>query len=270
MPYVSVIKNKESQYPNERCNNKLFGVYEGVGDADILDYINSHEIKKIAVTYDSLERLITLLLEKGIDVYNDYYLLVDEYHILFNSYAFRNRAIKSVLKYSPLFKEVTYMTATPIEEQFMLKELKHLPVVEVQWENVIPVTVKPIVTNQPIRIVCKLIKDVINGKTFGNLHFFVNSVELIADAIRISGLSPKQVRVICSANEKVGKGKKTNQRKLGDNYKIESTTDDVKQINFYTSTCFEGCDIYDKNGKVYIVSDKGKSHTLLDISTLVI
>ncbi|KAA6304121.1 hypothetical protein EZS27_044236, partial [termite gut metagenome] len=80
---------------------------------------------KIAVTYDSLERLITLLLESGIDVYNDYYLLVDEYHILFNSYACRNNAVKKVLKHSQKFKEVTYMTATPIEEEFMLKELKH-------------------------------------------------------------------------------------------------------------------------------------------------
>ncbi len=42
----------------------------------------------------------------------------------------------------------------------------------------------------------------------------------------------------------------------------------MKRINFYTSTCFEGCDLYDENGKVYIVSDRKKSHTLLDISTL--
>ena len=270
MPYVNVIKNKVEQYPNDRSNNELLGIYEGISNDDILDYINTHEIKKIAVTYDSLERLISLLLEKGIDVYNDYYLLVDEYHVLFNSYAFRKNAIKRVLKQSRLFKEVTYMTATPIEKQFMLKELKNLPVIEVQWKNVDIVNVKPIITNQPIRAVCQLIKNAIEGKTFGNLHFFVNSVEFIADAIRISGLPPELVRVICSTNERLKKGQKSNQRKLGDNYKIETTTDNVKRINFYTSTCFEGCDIYDENGKVYIVSDKRKSHTLLDISTLVI
>ncbi|KAA6304120.1 hypothetical protein EZS27_044235, partial [termite gut metagenome] len=42
------------------------------------------------------------------------------------------------------------------------------------------------------------------------------------------------------------------------------------KVNFYTSTSFEGCDIYDENGKVYIISDRKKSHTLLDISTLII
>ncbi|MDR2955795.1 MAG: DEAD/DEAH box helicase family protein [Prevotella sp.] len=147
MPYVNVIKNKEAQYPNERCKHKLFGIYEGISNDAILDYIKTHDIKKIAVTYDSLERLITLLLESGIDIYNDYYLLVDEYHVLFNSYAFRNKAIKKVLHYANQFKEVTYMTATPIDEEFMLQELKHLPIVEVQWKNVIPVNVKPIITN---------------------------------------------------------------------------------------------------------------------------
>lgn len=44
----------------------------------------------------------------------------------------------------------------------------------------------------------------------------------------------------------------------------------MKKVNFYTSTCFEGCDIYDERGRVYIVSDGNKRHTQLDISTLLI
>ncbi|KAA6313694.1 hypothetical protein EZS27_035573 [termite gut metagenome] len=39
MPYVNMIKNKEAQYPNDRCGNELLGIYEGVTDNDILDYI---------------------------------------------------------------------------------------------------------------------------------------------------------------------------------------------------------------------------------------
>ena len=105
---------------------------------------------------------------------------------------------------------------------------------------------------------------------FGNLHFFVNSVEFIADALTRSGLTSEQVRIVCSNNSNLGKGKKTNQQKLGNRFSISTTTDEVKLVNFYTSTCFEGCDIYDENGRTYIVSDKFKSHTLLDISTLII
>ncbi len=58
--------------------------------------------------------------------------------------------------------------------------------------------------------------------------------------------------------------------KLGRDYLIEDTTTPVKKINFYTATAFEGCDIYDENGRTYVVSDKYKSHTLVDISTLFI
>lgn len=271
MPYVNVIKNKVAQYPNEECSNVLFGIYEDVTDQQIIDYIKNNQIKKFAVTYDSLDRLINLLDEKTtINVYQDFFLLVDEWHILFNSYAFRNKAVKRVLHHAKQFKEVTYMTATPIEKEFILTELKDLPVKEVIWDNVVTVDIKPIATNQPIRTVCELIKNCIEGKVFGNLHFFVNSVEFIADAIKKTGLKPEQVRVVCSKNEKQGKGNKSNQRKLGDDYIIEDTTTQSKKINFYTSTSFEGCDIYDEDGKTYIVSDKTKSHTLLDISTLII
>lgn len=125
MPYVNVIKNKQEQHEN------LLGIYQGVTEAEITDYLNTHQIKKIAVTYDRLEFLIELLHEQGLNPYKDFFLLVDEWHILFNSYAFRNEAVKRVLKQSRRFERVTYMTATPIEEEFILEELKDFPVKEV-------------------------------------------------------------------------------------------------------------------------------------------
>ncbi|MEZ5103530.1 MAG: hypothetical protein R2757_03460 [Draconibacterium sp.] len=125
MPYVNVIKNKQGQHKN------LFGIYQGVTEVEITDYLNTHQIKKIAVTYDKLEYLIELLEEQRLNPYKNFFLLVDEWHILFNSYAFRNEAVKKVLYHSPKFEHVTYMTATPMEEEFILKELKDLPIKEV-------------------------------------------------------------------------------------------------------------------------------------------
>lgn len=264
MPYVNVIKNKQQQHEN------LLGIYQGVTEAEILDYLRTHQLKKIAVTYDRLEFLIKLLVDNDFNPYNDFFLLVDEWHILFNSYAFRHVAIKKVLFHSRKFDRVTYMTATPIEEEFILEELKALPIKEVVWMNTITVNIKPVITASPINQVCRLIGEVIHGKMFGNLHFFVNSVEFIADVLIKVKLTSEQVRIVCSNNANPGKGKKSNQQKLGDSFNISSSTDAVKQVNFYTSTCFEGCDIYDENGRTYIVSDRCKSHTLLDISTLII
>lgn len=75
---------------------------------------------------------------------------------------------------------------------------------------------------------------------------------------------PEQVKVVCSTS---GESAVKNKQKLGGGYDIEQPSDAVKRINFYTSTCFEGCDIYDPNGLTVIVSDGGAEHTLLDIST---
>ena len=76
------------------------------------------------------------------------------------------------------------------------------------------------------------------------------------------------MKIVCSTSNP------DNQRKidkrLGTEYQIEQPLDPVKKINFYTSACFEGCDIYDTNGKVFIVSDRNKRHTQVDVSTLLI
>jgi hypothetical protein len=126
MPYVNVIRNKQAQHEN------LLGIYQGVTEAEITDYLQTHQIRKIAVTYDRLEYLIELLQSRGEDPYRRYFLLVDEWHILFNSYAFRNEAVKRVLYHSRKFEKATYMTATPIEDEFVLEELKDLPIIEVE------------------------------------------------------------------------------------------------------------------------------------------
>jgi len=91
----------------------------------------------------------------------------------------------------------------------------------------------------------------------------VNSVEFIGNAIRKADLKPEQVKVVCADDTE-------NYRKLGTGYPIETPSDPVKKVNFYTSTAFEGCDIYDEVGRIYIVSDASKAQTLVDISTLFI
>lgn len=98
-----------------------------------------------------------------------------------------------------------------------------------------------------------------------NLHIFVNSVEFIAKVIRLLKLTPEAVKIVCSTS---GDARAENEKKLGKDYPIGQPSDPVKRINFYTSTCFEGCDLYDENGVTFIVSDGKKAHTLLDISTL--
>ena len=90
-------------------------------------------------------------------------------------------------------------------------------------------------------------------------------MDFIASVIGLAKLTPEQVKVVCSTS---GESNENNQRKLGRDYPIGQPSDPIKKINFYTSTCFEGCDIYDSEGVTFIVSDGRKAHTMVDISTL--
>jgi hypothetical protein len=89
-------------------------------------------------------------------------------------------------------------------------------------------------------------------------------VEDIVSIIRTAKLTPENTRVICSQNEE---SLRKNLDKLPDGFGISRTLDELKPISFYTSTCFEGQDIIDPNGRSFIVSHAQKEHTMLDIST---
>lgn len=111
---------------NKSNDSTIFGLYGKVSIKELETYINNIEIKKIIATYDALPRLINALGDK---IYSDYFLLVDEYHILFNSYSFRREAIRYILKTYDKFDKFVFMTATPLTGRKLLKELDHLPLI---------------------------------------------------------------------------------------------------------------------------------------------
>lgn len=248
VPFVSLIKNKIAKY-----GDKVLGVYEGISKEMIAEYLKRDGVKKIMCTYDSLQKVV--------DVCGyDYYLLVDELHLLFIQYVFRDKAVKSVLNLYKNFREWSFLTATPIEYDLMLEELKDVPTYQIDWEESREVTVRTIRCNQVLCSMKNIINDFINGKIFGNCHIFINSVDSIASLIKNCNLTNDNCRIIFSKNN--NKYKNTCQGIING-----ETTDEVKKINIYTSTCFEGCDLFDEEGKIYIVSDGSKAHTLYDIST---
>ena len=125
------------------------------------------------------------------------------------------------------------------------------------------IRVKEVETKRCLQCIGNVIQKHLEGKAFGNLHIFVNSVRFIAQVIKKYKLSIDDVKVVCANND-------LNQSKIGKKIPIGKPLDPVKKVNFYTSTSFEGCDIYDENGKTYVVSDGYRKNSLLDISTLFI
>jgi len=250
VPYLSLIENKISQsktncmYPYE--------ILAVTGDTPmklIKDYMASHPVKKVMVTYNSLKKLRKYASQCS--------LLIDEYHLLFSQYIFRNEAVVDVLNLYKEFKSFTFMTATVLEDEFVLEELKGVEKVVAEWQDVLEVTVKPVQSlNGVTASAINTIKRFLNCEIDGNAYIFVNSLEFIKTLISGANLDASNTRLIYS---------KSNKARLSiPNGKPE---DQAKKINLITSTAFEGCDILDENGRTIIISDSTKNHTLVDIST---
>ena len=147
------------------------------------------------------------------------------------------------------------MTATPLEDDFTLEELKHIPTVELIWSNTKTVKVESVrCRNKVINTVCQLVNDA--DKYEENFYFFVNSVNFIKKVVEACNLDSGKCRVIYSKNNNTDVG-----------ITRGAVLDEPRKINFITSTCYEGSDFYDENGLTFIISDSSLSHTLVDIST---
>lgn len=247
VPFVSLIENKMQQHEN------IFGLYGKTTVKALINYLNDDKIpvKKIMVTYDSLQKVVDNIDTKS------YKILIDEYHLLFTSYSFRYDAVKCVLNNYTKFKSYCFMTATILEEEFILKELENIPIISYDWTDTAEVTVHSMkCKGNVIPTVVNIINKYLNEEIDGNAYFFVNSVSFISNIINILGLDNTNTRAIWSTHNKM---------KMS--IKNSLTTDPPKKINFFTSKCFEGVDLYDENARLYIVSDDTKASTLIDIST---
>jgi len=241
VPTVELAKNKKEK--------DFLIVYGKTRNTEIMNYLNSDITnKKIIGTYDCLSRLVEL--DSRII---EYFLLIDEYHILFNSYSFRNEPIQYLLNNFEKFTDYCFMTATPLDEDIILEEIKHLPRLSIKWTKAVAIKLNLADTTFTNKELLKIFKKEENV----NYHIFLNSVKTIKDLVVKSGIT--DYKVVCS--EKSKQSNKT--------LKVGSTLDAPCKYNFYTATAFEGCDIFDPKGKTIILCDTSISTTILDISTLV-
>lgn len=245
-PRNSIILSPTKNLVESKKSKEVLGVTGDTKNSEINEYLkNRIGYRKIIVTYDSLERVMNI-----IKTYQDYFLLIDEYHLLFNDYSFRNEAIVKILNNFTKFSNWAFLTATPIKEEFILKELENIPKISYKWEGSVPVDLNIIDTYY----IQKEIVNLIETTQDKNLHIFLNSITTINNIVKKIN---SDYRIVCSDTSKK---RVTNYAKV---------TDPIKKVNFYTSCAFEGCDIYDENGYCVIVSDTNLATTVLDISTKV-
>lgn len=258
VPYRNLIVNKMKWAAEHNVN--VCAVMGGTLDGEILSFTGN----KYIVTYDSLERLCSF-----IDC-SKFKILIDESHKLIDSGAFRGDAVRTVLRNFRRFNSFVFMTATPVKDNYQLPELREIQKCTVKWNNITPVSVRYMCMQKGTNIsqnVAVIAVKHLKNEIEGNAHIFINSVTAIIDVVKIlkkSGLfTTEEISIVCANNEE--NQDKIN-KELGKGYDI-CEVGDVSKINFYTSTCFEGCDISDITGKSYIVSDGKKDYSKIDILT---
>lgn len=254
----SIAADKNNRY-------EVFKCYGGVREYQFRKYIKNNTTYKIAVTYDSLPKLIGWL--SGTEGWK---VLVDEYHLILEDMDFRYDAINGLMEEIQKFRHYSFLSATPIDLDFEIDFLKRLPHYKVQWNGVTKIT--PIrykvtqLTKGLARFIqifldeCISLPD-INGNVskVEELYIFINSVTSIKQIADTLKLNPDDVKICCADRIR-------NNKLLGE-YQIESVSSPNKRINFFTKKCFQGCNLFTNNGLIIVASDAYRTQTLVDIST---
>jgi rRNA maturation endonuclease Nob1 len=260
VPYVTLLLNKEVWCANKSID-ALFVHAKGHTEEDIYSYTGN----KIMVTYDSLHK-VTSILKESRDI-SEWKLFIDESHRLLQITNFRHKAVNTVLNNFKEYDRYVFGTATPVLDKYKLTETINIKKCRLQWADLEEVKIKYVEAKEGAsinQISTTILKDHYTGKTEGNAHVFVNSVQMIVQifkSIKRFNIKTTDIRVVCAESD-------YNTKTLAkEGLAIGTVDSDLRGINFYTSTAFEGCDISDTNGKSYVVVDADREHTAIDIYT---
>ena len=254
----SIAADKNNRY-------EVFKCYGGVREYQFRKYIKNNATYKIAVTYDSLPKLIGWL--SGTEGWK---VLIDEYHLILEDMDFRYDAINGLMEEIQKFKYYSFLSATPIDLDFEIDFLKQLPHYKVQWNGVTKITPIRYKVTQLTKGLARFIQIFldegislpdINGNVskVEELYIFINSVTSIKQIADTLKLNPDDVKICCADRIR-------NNKLLGE-YQIESVSSPNKKINFFTKKCFQGCNLFTNNGLIIVASDAYRTQTLVDIST---
>ena len=254
----SIAADKNNRY-------EVFKCYGGIREYQFRKYIKNNTTYKIAVTYDSLPKLIGWL--SGTEGWK---VLVDEYHLILEDMDFRYDAINGLMEEIQKFRHYSFLSATPIDLDFEIDFLKQLPHYKVQWNGVTKITPIRYKVTQLTKGLARFIQIFldegislpdINGNVskVEELYIFINSVTSIKQIADTLKLNPDDVKICCADRIR-------NNKLLGE-YQIESVSSHNKKINFFTKKCFQGCNLFTNNGLIIVASDAYRTQTLVDIST---
>lgn len=271
-PRKALIECKAKQY------KEALLVEGGVRTDEVTMYIQLCDEKgivpKILTTYDSLFKVA-----RAIDDMSTWRVVVDEFQCMLSDSTFKSDTEIKMIQELRRFPYVTYMSATPILDEFLneIDVFKGVPFTQLVWEDAEKVEVVRHKTNNPIAAAVKMVREYqegrfpmreVDGQMIESREavFFLNSVQNICSIVKKCELNAEDVNIIVGDNDDNDKML----RKLGEGFENGSAPlrgEKHKMFTFCTSTAYMGVDFYSTNATTFVISDCKRENTAVDIIT---
>ena len=250
VPNVPVIVSKCNKYPN------LLGVYEGVSQSQIIEYLTNNPTRKIMTTPESFSKVKSACEKCNINIYTDFFLLEDECHQLIKDVDYR---IDIVMPMNDFFRftRKALVSATPIGFSDPRFEENHFEIIEITADYDYQQDITVTHTYNIAKAVGEYLKS--HNET---VCFFLNSVVEIYSLIKHFNLD---AAVYCAPKSR---------NKLKSEYGFtnaytEWSAETMKKYNFFTGRFYTAFDLelpYQPD-LVMITDPYNAEHSMLDIDT---
>lgn len=249
VPNVPVIKSKCGKYSN------LLGVYEDVTTDKIRNYLTNNRLHKIITTPESFGKVKAAC--SSIDIYNHFFLLMDECHQLIKDVDYRTDIVLPMNDFF-CFKSKALVSATPIG--FSDPRFKEFETVEVSADY----DYRQEITATHTYNTNKAISEYLGNHTEGTVCFFVNSVVMIYSIMKQFDILEDST-VYCAPKSRL----KLKNEYSFDNAYNDWSADTMKKYNFFTGRFFTAFDLdLPYQPDLVMVTDPYISeYTILDIDT---
>jgi len=252
VPNVPVIVSKCNKYDN------LLGVYEGVNQGQIIEYLRENRIRKIMTTPESFSKVKSACEKCNINIYSDFFLLMDECHQLIKDVDYR---IDIVMPMNDFFRfnRKALVSATPIGFSDPRFEENHFEIIEVTADY----DYRQDITVTRTYNIAKAVGQYLENHN-GTICFFLNSVVEIYSLMNHFDIL-KDSSVYCAPKSR---------NKLKSEYGFtnaytEWSAETMKKYNFFTGRFYTAFDLelpYQPD-LVMITDSYNAEHSMLDIDT---
>ena len=252
VPNVPVIISKCKKYPN------MLGVYENITIHQVAEYLMENHTHKIMTTPESFCKVKSACEKCGIDIYSDFFLLMDECHQLIADVDYRIDIVMPMNDFF-LFENKALVSATPIEFSDPRFKDNHFETIEI----VADYDYRQDITVTHTYNIGKAVGEYLENHD-GTICVFLNSITTIYSIMNEFGLFEESA-VYCAPKSKT---------KLKVEYGFNSaytewSADTMKKYNFFTARFFTAFDLElnDKPEMVMVSDPYLAEYSMLDIDT---